>query len=92
MADKVQVDLDALIEFRAHLVTFNQLLSDEYRRMKNHWYNMNEVWSDAKYDEFGEALEDIAKGIDRYLQITPDHEQHLYNLIERIRAVLDTTL
>lgn len=90
MSDRVQVDLDALIDFRSHLLAFNNTLADEYSRIKNHWHSMHDVWNDAKYDEFGEALEDIARGIERYLDITPSHETHLYNLIERLRAVLDT--
>jgi len=90
MSDKVTVDLDALIEFRSHLVSFNGTLHEEYSRMKNHWLAMNEVWSDAKYYEFGDALEEVAKGIERYLYVAPSHETHLLNLIERLRAVLDT--
>lgn len=92
MSDRVQVDLDGLIDFRSHLMAFNQILADEYSRMKSHWQSMAELWDDAKYYEFGEALDDIAKGIERYLDITPSHETHLFNLIERLRAVLDTRL
>lgn len=92
MSDRVQVDLDALIDFRNHLLSFNETLRDEYSRMKNHWLSMADYWNDAKYDEFGAALEDINRGVERYLEITPDHETHLYNLIERLRAVLDTRL
>ena len=90
MSDRVRVDLDALIDFRSHLLAFNETLRDEYSRMKNHWLSMAELWDDAKYYEFGAALEDISRGIERYLYITPDHETHLFNLIERLRAVLDT--
>ena len=67
-------------------------MRDEYSRMKNHWLSMADYWNDAKYEEFGAALEDINRGIERYLEITPDHETHLYNLIERVRAVLDTRI
>jgi hypothetical protein len=92
MSERVQIDLDALIDFRNHLLAFNETLRDEYSRMKNHWLSMADYWHDAKYDEFGEALEDVNRGIERYLEITPDHETHLYNLIERVRAVLDTRI
>lgn len=80
----VQTDLEAMIEFRARLMRFNSTLDSEYRAMVGGWRQLGDVWRDEKYAQFGDALEDVGKGIDRYLAATSTHEQHLLRLIEAI--------
>lgn len=87
---RVTSDLEGLVAFRDHLRSFNRTLQDEFGGMKGHWQSLGDVWSDAKYEEFGEALDEVAKGIDRYLAVTDDHETHLLRLIETLAAYLET--
>ena len=46
--------------------------------------------TDAKYDQFGQALDEVSRGVDRYLAATDGHEAHLLGLIEAIKSYLDT--
>jgi hypothetical protein len=88
----VHADLESLIEFRNHLMRFDHTLAEEFSSMRSHWRSLGDVWTDAKYHELGQALDEVSKGIDRYLAITPDHESYLLRLIERLQAVLDTSI
>lgn len=90
MSGNVNADLQALIDFRAHLIAFNHTLADEFSSMRSHYNNLGDVWRDAKYTEFGQALEDVSRGIECYLTVTGDQEGHLLRLIEALRAYLDT--
>ncbi len=87
---KVASDLESLIEFRSHLIRFNRTLAEEFSAMRGHWQSLGDVWTDAKYHQFGAALEEVARGIDRYLAATEGHEAHLLRLIEIMRSYLDT--
>ena len=84
----VQTDLQAMIEFRSRLIRFNRTLDSEYKMMVAGWRSLGEVWTDQKYAELGTALEDVGRGIDRYLAATDEHEAHLRRLIEAIDAFL----
>lgn len=86
---KVVSDLESLIEFRSHLIRFNQTLGEEFSSMRSHYHHLGDAWSDAKYDQFGQALKEAGQGIDRYLAVTSDHETHLLRLIETLRNYLD---
>lgn len=81
-------DLDRAIEFREHLIRFNRLLAEEFASMQAHWRDLGGVWTDVKYHEFGEALEEAARGVNRYLAATEGHETHLLGLIEIIKEYL----
>ncbi len=83
-----QTDLQAMVDFRGHLMQFNKTLDDEYRSMVGAWKSLGDVWKDEKYREFGDALEEVGRGIDRYLASTQDHERHLLRLIEAIDQYL----
>ncbi len=87
---KVASDLESLIAFREHLIRFNRLLGEEFASMHNHWRTLGEVWQDEKYHQFGAALDEVTRGIDRYLAATEGHEAHLLKLIETLRAYLET--
>lgn len=87
---KVASDLESLIAFRSHLQQFNRTLGEEFSSMRSHWQSLGDVWTDAKYHEFGQALGEVSRGIDRYLTATEGHEAHLLRLIETLRAYLDT--
>ncbi len=86
---KVASDLESLIAFRSHLLQFNRTLAEEFSSMRSHWQSLGDVWTDAKYHEFGQALGEVARGIDRYLAATEGHEAHLLRLIETLKAYLD---
>jgi hypothetical protein len=86
---KVASDLESLIAFREHLIRFNRALGDEFSSMRTHWQGLGDAWTDAKYHEFGRALDEVSRGIDRYLAVTEDHETHLLRLIETLRAYLE---
>lgn len=88
-ARRADADLEAMIAFREHLIRFNRLLAEEFASMQTHWRALGDVWTDAKYYEFGQALEEAARGVNRYLATTEDHEAHLLGLIERLREYLE---
>jgi len=89
MSSRVQSDLESLIAFREHLIRFNRTLAEELASMQAHWRGLGEVWTDIKYHEFGEALQEAAQGVHRYLAATEGHEAHLLGLIERLREYLE---
>lgn len=85
-------DIDALAEFRSHLMQFNRELEENFATIRGHWQELGEVWRDDMYRKFGEALEEVTPGIEHYLSATEGHEAHLSALIDRLRAYLDTGL
>ena len=85
-------DIDALAEFRAHLVQFNRDLTENFATIRGHWRELGEVWRDDMYRQFGEALDEVTPGITHYLSATEGHEAHLAALIERLRNYHETGL
>jgi hypothetical protein len=83
-------DIEALAEFRAHLMRFNHELAEDFATIQAHWRELGEVWRDDMYRLFGEALEEVTPGIAHYLAATEGHEAHLARLIERLSAYLET--
>ena len=83
-------DIEALAEFRAHLMRFNHDLAENFATIQGHWRELGEVWRDDMYRLFGEALEDVTPGVAQYLSATEGHEAHLAALIERLRDYLET--
>jgi hypothetical protein len=83
-------DIEALAEFRAHLMRFNHELAENFATIQAHWRELGEVWRDDMYRLFGEALEEVTPGIAHYLSATEGHEAHLAALIERLGAYLET--
>ena len=83
-------DIEALAEFRAHLMRFNHDLAENFATIQTHWRELGEVWRDDMYRLFGEALEEVMPGIAQYLSATEGHEAHLAALIERLRDYLET--
>ncbi len=83
-------DIDALAEFRAHLMQFNRDLAENFATIRGHWRELGEVWRDDMYRLFGEALDEVTPGIRVYLSATEAHEAHLAALIERLREYLET--
>ena len=49
-------DIEALTEFRAHLLQFNKDLAESFSSIQGHWRELGEVWRDDMYRMFGEAL------------------------------------
>jgi hypothetical protein len=85
-------DIEALAEFRAHLIQFNKELAESFASIRGHWRELGEVWRDDMYRLFGEALEEVTPGIDFYLASTEGQEAHLAALIEQLQAYRDTGL
>ena len=85
-------DIDALAEFRTHLMQFNRDLSENFATIRGYWRELGEVWRDDMYRLFGEALDEVTPGITVYLAATEGHEAHLAALIERLRSYLETGL
>ena len=83
-------DVEALAEFRAHLMRFNHDLAENFATIQSHWRELGEVWRDDMYRLFGEALEEVTPGITQYLSATEGHEAHLAALIERLRGYFET--
>ena len=83
-------DIEALAEFRAHLMQFNHDLAENFATIRGHWRELGEVWRDDMYQVFGEALEEVTPGIAHYLSATQAHEAHLAALIEQLRGYLET--
>jgi hypothetical protein len=88
-SSNVGADVERMIAFRQHLIRFNQMLAEEFASMQAHWRELGDVWTDIKYHEFGQALEEAGQGIRRYLAATEGHEAHLLGLIERLRSYLE---
>jgi len=85
-------DVDALTEFRAHLMQFNRDLADNFATIRGHWRELGDVWRDDMYRQFGEALDEVTPGITQYLSATAGHEAHLAVLIDRLRDYLEAGL
>ncbi len=83
-------DIEALAEFRSHLMRFNHDLAENFSTIQSHWRELGEVWRDDMYRLFGEALEEVLPGITAYLEATEGHEAHLAALIERLGGYLET--
>lgn len=83
-------DIEALAEFRAHLMRFNHDLAENFATIQSHWRELGEVWRDDMYRRFGEALDEVMPGIKLYLSSTEGHEAHLAVLVERLRDYLET--
>ena len=83
-------DIEALAEFRSHLMRFNHDLAENFATIQGHWRELGEVWRDDMYRLFGEALEEVLPGITAYLAATEGHEAHLAALIERLGGYLET--
>lgn len=86
---KVDVDIEALEGFRAHLISFNKDLAESFASIRSHWHQVGDVWRDDMYRKFGDALEEVTPGIERYLAATDGHEAHLAGLIHRLREVIE---
>jgi len=82
-------DIEALEEFRVHLIQFNLDLTESFASIREHWRELGEVWRDDMYVLFGEALEEVTPGIDHYLAETEGHEAYLAALIENLQGYLD---
>ena len=85
-------DVEALTEFRAHLMQFNRDLAENFATIRGHWRELGEVWRDDMYRRFGEALDEVTPGITQYMAATEAHEAHLAVLIDRLREYLETGL
>jgi hypothetical protein len=83
-------DIEALSEFRAHLMRFNKELAESFLLIRSHWTDLGEAWRDDMYREFGETLQEVMPGIESYLSAAEGHQAHLAALIERLQAYLDT--
>jgi hypothetical protein len=83
-------DIEALAEFRAHLMRFNHDLAENFATIQGHWRELGEIWRDDMYRLFGEALEEVTPGIATYLSATEGHEAHLAALIDRLSGYLET--
>ncbi len=84
-------DIEALAEFRAHLLRFNSELAGSFATIRGHWRELGEIWRDDMYSRFGDALEEVTPGVERYLMATDGHEAYLAALIERLRAVREVS-
>src|SRR5262249_349580 len=83
-------DIEALAEFRAHLLRFNHDLAENFATIQGPWRELGEIWRDAMYRLSGEALEEVTPGIATYLSATEGHEAPLAALIERLSGYLET--
>lgn len=89
MSSEVRSNLESLTNFRNDLIRFNRLIAEEFSLMQAKWRSLGEVWTDVKYHEFGQALEEATQSINRYLAATEGHEAHLLGLMERLREYLE---
>lgn len=83
-------DIEALTEFRVHLMQFNRDLAENFATIRSHWRELGDVWRDDMYQLFGEALEEVTPGIEFYLSATEGHEAYLAALIEQLQGYIDT--
>jgi hypothetical protein len=83
-------DIEALEDFRIHLLQFNLELTESFASIRGHWRELGDVWRDDMYQLFGEALEEVTPGIEHYLAATEGHEAYLAALIENLQGYLET--
>jgi hypothetical protein len=83
-------DIEALEDFRVHLIQFNLDLTESFASIRGHWRELGDVWRDDMYQLFGEALEEVTPGIEHYLAATEGHEAYLAALIENLQGYLET--
>jgi len=88
----INVNLEHLIDFRNHLVQFNQDLQASYKYMHGHVEAIRDDWDDPQYERFREAFDEVAEGIHNYLAVCDEHEDYLARLIERGQDLLDTRM
>ena len=62
-------DIDALAEFRAHLMQFNRDLAENFATIRGHWRELGEVWRDDMYRLFGEALDEVTPAYPRSVSV-----------------------
>ena len=55
-------DIEALAEFRAHLMRFDHDLAENFATIQGHWRELGEIWRDDMYRLFGEALDEVTPG------------------------------
>lgn len=84
----VITNAEALAEFTRDLERFNRLLETELRRMEKRYAQIGTVWRDDQYRQFGVALDEVTRGIKRYLEITPSHVNHLKKLRRHVESFL----
>lgn len=84
MSENVRAKLQALIEFRSHLKSFNQTLKDEFQSISSHLHSVEQYWDDEKYREFRDYHSKVHVGIKKYLETTEDQEKHLRRLIKAL--------
>jgi hypothetical protein len=84
-------DIESLAAFRSHLIEFNRDLAESFSLIRAHWRELEEIWRDDMYRRFGDALEEVTPGIEKYLEATQGHETYLISLVERLRAVRELT-
>ena len=82
-------DIEALEDFRVHLIQFNLDLAESFASIRGHWRELGDVWRDDMYQLFGEALEEVTPGIDHYLSATEGHEAYLAALIENLQGYIE---
>ncbi len=92
MPDVSVRDLDDLMQFRDHLVSFNHTLKEEFSRMRSHWNSVREIWNDEKARQFEQELDELWPGIKRYLENTDGHEHYLRQLIDLLQRVRETRI
>jgi len=83
-------DIEALEDFRIHLIQFNLELTESFASIRGHWRELGDVWRDDMYRLFGEALEEVTPGIEHYLSATEGHEAYLSALIQNLQGYLET--
>ena len=85
----VRADVEAMERFLGHLRNFDRELSDDFHAIYGHLRELGDAWSDGKYREFRDDLEEVATGVERYLAAAEGHEAHLIQLIERLKIYLE---
>jgi len=92
MSQRITNDIEALRTFRNRLIAFNRDLAEGLSVMRGSWRDLGDVWRDDLYRQFGDALDEVTPGIDRYLATTEHHEAHLQRLIQRLQDYLDESV
>src|ERR1700722_16425695 len=85
-------DVDALTEFRAHLMQFNRDLAENFATMRGHWRELGAVWRDDMYRLFGGAPDEATPGTAPYLAGPEGRGALLAALMERLPGYLETGL
>lgn len=80
----VAANPDEIIRFANQLQSYIEHLQEETSSMSSAYDQVGNEWSDSKYAELGEALNELKGQMQAFCEKTQDQIPHLHNMAERL--------